>query len=459
MSSVRPVSQTREHWGVLGGGLLGAIVALRLARAGRRVSLLTTDDAETCQTATRGDDPPARWQEPQHLLDARDEAARALIDELGLGGAVRWSPARCCVWSAGGRHPLNSALDFARLPLLGLIDKTRLGAALLYMAGIEDGRPLEAMPAREWLSRLSGATCWTALWEPLLGVHLGADADRVSAAFPWSLVRRMAQARSIGWRAGSAGSVPGGTAGLEGMLDRALRAERVEVGNADAIMAIAPAGQYIMVTAADGERRFDKVVLAIPAGDVVRLCPALTAAERAGFGAIDSRGLLTATLLLRRPSSGCVATHVLDRSVAWASAIELSSFDPALAGTGRGLLRMERRLATADTARSAPLADLEHDAREALHRLFPAIGADGILAMQIERRRDAGPLLSVGYSRRLPPMATSVRGLFVVNSAYIRAAAPSLDDIAALADGAVPVLLAGSGDHQARAADIAQRVA
>ena len=51
---------------------------------------------------------------------------------------------------------MNGNADFARFPLLGLLDKARLAAAVVYASRFADPWPLYRITAQEWLTRWCG---------------------------------------------------------------------------------------------------------------------------------------------------------------------------------------------------------------------------------------------------------------------------------------------------------------
>ena len=55
----------------------------------------------------------------------------------------------------------------------------------------------------------------------------------------------------------------------------------------------------------------------------------------------------------------------------------------------------------------------------ALERMYPAFSRSKLRAFRVSRVRYVFPIATLGYSRTLPAIATSVPGAFVLNSAHI----------------------------------------
>jgi protoporphyrinogen oxidase len=78
----------------------------------------------------------------------------------------------------------------------------------------------------------------------------------------------------------------------------------------------------------------------------------------------------------------------------------------------------------------------------ALSAMYPGFESDQIVAHAVARARYVLPLSTVGYSDRLPPMQTSVPGVYVVNSAHIVNGTLNANETVGLANRSVPVVTA-----------------
>src|SRR5205085_7670516 len=73
----------------------------------------------------------------------------------------------------------------------------------------------------------------------------------------------------------------------------------------------------------------------------------------------------------------------------------------------------------------------------ALEKMYPHFRREDVLAFQVSRVRHVLAIATLGYSEQLPPMKTSVPGLFVVNSAHIVNGTLNVNETLALAERAV----------------------
>ena len=101
--------------GVVGGGLLGMTLALRLRQRGARVTLL--DAAPTAgglADAMRIGD--FTWDRFYHVMLLSDLNTRALVDELGLTDRLRWGRTRTGFFTDGALHSMSNSVEFLRFP-------------------------------------------------------------------------------------------------------------------------------------------------------------------------------------------------------------------------------------------------------------------------------------------------------------------------------------------------------
>lgn len=430
------------HHGIVGGGVLGLTLALRLVQAGQRVSLFEAAPAfgglaEGWQLAD------VHWDRYYHVIAGGDAAHLALLDELGLSPLVQWQRTRTNFFDGQTLRPLNHALDYLRLPTMGLIDKLRVAATIIHASRLTDLKPLEAQTAQAWLTRLSGPRGWAGLWRPLLRGKLGANADVASAAYIASVIRRFYGAREGAAKQECFGFVEGGSTPLVAALVERLRAAgaTLHVGTAVTALRRVPEGG-LMIEHAAGRAQCDRVLATCPTPLLAALCPDMSAADVQRLRSLRWQGIVCASLLLTRPLGGAYMTYITDERAPFTTVIEMSSLAGSARFGGRHLVYLPRYVPTdaADFERSDD--ELADGFISGVQRMFPDLRREQVLAWRIARARHVLAVPEVGHRDRVPAMATGVDGLFVVNSSQIVDAALSINDSVRLADASAARLLA-----------------
>src|SRR5262245_45828713 len=145
----------RSGWAIVGGGILGMTLALRLRQQGQDVTLFeAADHLGGLASAWRLGE--VTWDKHYHVTLLSDTRLRALLDELGLEQEIDWVETRTGFYTDGRLYSMSNSLEFLRFPPLGLVDKLRLGVTIWYASQLKDWRRLETIPVTDWLRRLSG---------------------------------------------------------------------------------------------------------------------------------------------------------------------------------------------------------------------------------------------------------------------------------------------------------------
>lgn len=76
----------------------------------------------------------------------------------------------------------------------------------------------------------------------------------------------------------------------------------------------------------------------------------------------------------------------------------------------------------------------------ALERMMPNFRRDDLVAFRVSRAPSVMALPTLGYSQRVPPMTTSLPGVYVVNSAQIVNGTLNVNETIALAEQAITEL-------------------
>ncbi len=429
-----------RRWGIVGGGVLGLTLALRLARAGERVTVLEAAP-KLGGLASAWSLDGVVWDRFYHVTLLSDRHIRALLGELGLTDEVRWAVTRTGFLVDGRLHSLSSSLDFLRFPPLGVVDKARLALTVLRAAHMRDARSLEGIPVVEWLTRWSGRRVVGRIWLPLLRAKLGASVAIASAAFIRASIARMYAARRAGMKREMLGYVASGYARVLARFAEVLAAAGVELRTGFRVVRVGRTAVGLEVVGAHGAIPFDRVVVTAPAPLAAEICPDLTAAERARLAAVRYQGIVCASLLLRRPLAGFYVTNLVDDWVPFTGVIEMTALVDRVAFGGRSLVYLPRYAAADDEAWGWSDDEVRERFLAALARIYPGFDGSAVDAFRVARARHVQAIPTLHYSRTAPPPATSVPGLHLVSSAQIVDGTLNVDETVALADRAARELL------------------
>ncbi len=406
--------------GIVGGGILGLALALRLAERGDAVTVFEAAP-EFGGLASVWEIDGVVWDRHYHVTLFSDTRLRALLADLGLEDRIAWSSVGTGFYSGGRFHPMNGALDFLRFPPLGLIDKLRLGLTIVLGSRIADPMPLEETSVEAWLVKWSGRKTFETIWRPLLRAKLGERYHDASAAFIWAIIVRLYAARRAGLGSERFGYVPGGYACVIDTLVARLRDLGVGlVANARVASVSGRGDGDATVTLSDGRTHdFDRVVVTSAAPLAATLIPGLQPGERDRLASKLYGGIVCASVMLDEPLGPYYVTNLTDEWVPFSAVIDMSNIVDRAAWKGRALVYLPKYVRPDDPLFEASDEAIQTAFVAALERMYPGFARDTVRAFKISRVREVFPIATLRYSRSLPPIATSVPGVFTLNSAHI----------------------------------------
>jgi protoporphyrinogen oxidase len=413
------MSTQPERWGIIGGGILGMTLAWRLRRQGKDVTLIEAAD-HLGGLAAAWDLGGVVWDRHYHVTLLSDARLRALLAELGLEREIDWVETRTGFYTGGRLYSMSNSLEFLRFPPLGLWDKLRLAATIVYASRIQDWRRLERVGVADWLRRWSGRRTFEAIWLPLLRAKLGENYRHASAAFIWAIIARMYAARRTGLKKEMFGYVRGGYARVLERFAAALDDLGVALRLGQPVRTVESQAGEVRVELADGRiESFDRVVLTVPAPIAARACPGLSADEADRLRSIRYQGIICASLLLKKPLAGYYVTNITEGWVPFTAVIEMSALVDRGCFGGHALVYLPRYVPPDDPAFALTDEAIRDQFLDALARMYPHFDRGDLVAFRVSRVRHVLAISTVNYSSMLPPMVTSAPGVAIVNSAHI----------------------------------------
>ena len=448
--------RTKERIAVVGGGVLGMTLAHRLAQAGKNVTLFEAANqlGGLASAWQLGD---IVWDRHYHVTLMSDTHTRALLDELDLERDMRWVQTKTGFYTDGSLHSMSSSLEFLKFSPLGLTDKARLAATIFYASKIKDWKRLEQVPVSDWLRKLSGEATFQKIWLPLLRAKLGENYRDTSAAFIWTTIARMYAARRSGLKKEMFGYVPGGYARVLDTFSRRLFSERVytKLGNPIREIRKQSTGHMTLHYGDDTRNNFDRVIVTAAAPAAARMVKGLEDQERTRLQSIRYLGVLCASVLMKRPLAGYYVTNITDSAIPFTGVIEMSALVDRQEFNGNHLVYLPKYLSPDDPMFDLSDAEIEERFLSGLEKMYPAFDRADVLTFKISRVRNVVALPTLNYSALVPPMDTSIPGLYLVNSSQIVNGTLNVNESVQLAQIAATNLLAERHERPAQVRKIA----
>lgn len=445
------ISSSSKQWAIVGGGMLGMTLALRLAQAGQQVTLFESADTLGGLASAWSLDNIV-WDRHYHVTLLSDQFFRSLLREIGLEQDMQWVESKTGVYANGTLYSVSNAIEFLKFPPLGLIDKLRLALTIIYGSKIRDWRRLEKISVEQWLRRWSGNRTFEKFWLPLLRSKLGDNYQKASASFIWAIIARLYAARRTGLKKEMFGYLPGGYARILERFALTLAETGVEIRLGQRIQQVkSTSEQRVTLELSHGtQQTFDQVVVTAAAPIAAQLCPGLPPADLHRLKGIQYQGILCASVLLKKSLSPYYVTNITEDWVPFTGVIEMTALVDRQLFNGNSLVYLPKYIDPDDPLFAVSDQDLEESFVTALERMYPDFDREDILKFQVSRIKYVLPVSTLNYSQTLPPMHPDVPGLHLINSAHIPNGTLNVNETIQLAEKASAELLTLSSIEQQR---------
>jgi protoporphyrinogen oxidase len=135
-------------------------------------------------------------------------------------------------------------------------------------------------------------------------------------------------------------------------------------------------------------------------------------------------------------------TNITDAWVPFTAVIEMTALVPPAELGGRHLVYLPKYVPADDPALEWPNEQIQERFLAALERMYPQFDRGDVLAFRASRVRHVLAIATLNYSAHVPRMATSIPGLFVVNSAQILNGTLNVNETIQLAERSLEALVA-----------------
>ncbi|MBI20904.1 MAG: amine oxidase [Chloroflexi bacterium] len=173
---------------VIGAGAAGLSAAYDLINYGHSVDVFESSYFVGGQASTIevGGSPLERGY---HHLFTTDYHIIELMNELSIKDSLVWYKSSVGTYSDGKLYKTTTPIDLMTLSLLPFMERIRLGFFTLSIKKIKDWNKLENITANEWLQNNLGGDAYSKLWEPLLRSKFGKYYDQIGMPWFWSKIQ------------------------------------------------------------------------------------------------------------------------------------------------------------------------------------------------------------------------------------------------------------------------------
>jgi protoporphyrinogen oxidase len=445
--------------GIVGGGVLGISLALRLAQAGARVTVIERGPS-LGGLAGAFDFGGHEVDRFYHVITAADERMIAMAEEVGLGDQMRFTPVGAGFFANGEMHDFNGVGDLLRFSPLSPPARLRLGLFVAQCQLRSSYDELEKIPLETWLRRICGNQVWERIWKPLLDTRFDGDPSGLPATYLWARTRRMSGARQGKGRGGEEmGHIVGGHQRLIDEMVARARELGVEARTDAPVggLAMDADGAITGVELGEETLEFD---LTIPTLQPPALRFLLPERHRGLLAPYPQRwlGCVCPIVKVRRSLMPYYAVNIVEPTPL-TSAIETTQVLGTEHTDGLHLVYLPKYCDPEAPEQSEDDESVYRRFTDYLARLSPGFSREEVVDWTVQRAKLVEPVhaLSAGEGVRVAPVWPGVEGLALASNAQIYPHLLNGDSVMGFAEGVATEVADRLGLAGSAAADSARK--
>jgi protoporphyrinogen oxidase len=421
--------------GIIGGGLMGLALALRLTRQGHSITVFERE-RQLGGLATYHNYGPFYWDRFYHVILPTDNYLIRFLQDIGLADRLRWQRTLTGFYVDRQFHSMSSALEFLRFPPVSLLGKVRMALTILYCSRINNWRKLERISVADWLRRLGGRAVYEKIWKPLLLAKLGENYKRVSAVFIWSYIKRMFSAREGSAKKEQLGHVAGGYKTVFDRLEEFIRSAGGVIRTEVAVSRISPSIEGGLAVKYENQtEHFDKIIFTSPVNVLRQVAdPSLIKLDDRGNG-VEYLGVICMVLVTRKPLVPYYIVNIADPRIPFTGIIGMSNLVHTEETAGLHVTFLPKYLDSNSPVLRTPDAELKSEFFAGLRLMFPDLDEKGIESVHINRATKVQPLQVLNYSKLVPQVASEHPDFFVLNTSQFTHMTLNNNEVIAAVDG------------------------
>lgn len=404
---------------IIGAGVAGLTAAYRLSQAGWQVTLLDAAQ-EPGGLASSLDIEGTPVERFYHFICRADDDLIQFMAELGIREALTWRGTRTAFFHEGRLYPFGTPFDLLRFSAIPWMQRFRFGIHIITSRYRAVWKWLDQIPAKPWLIENIGEQAYQVIWHPLLSVKFGADHDRISAAWIWHRIWRVAKSRRRLWERESFGYLENGSQTLIDTLLTHLRTQpgcEIRFGQAAAELLLD--GQRIRGVHVGGQDIPAEAVLstaALPALADILPQSAATGAYQQHLRQIKFIGVVTMLFSLKRPFSPYFWMNINDARIPFNGIIEVTNLNQNWQKKGLNLLYVPLYISPEEMAFSFPDEQFYEEYMRVLRLVRPDFNADWVKEWRISRSQHAQAVCTTHFATLVPELRAPLHGLYVTDS-------------------------------------------
>jgi protoporphyrinogen oxidase len=404
---------------IIGAGLAGLSAAYDLGRLGHRVTLTDSspDLGGLASSLIMDGRPIERFY---HFICGGDNDLIDLVDEIGLSDRLHWVQSKTSFYYRGKLFDFGLPTDLLRFTPVPFFQRIRFGLNVMSSRYRNSWQELDGIPAKKWLIEQIGPEAYEVIWDPLLRVKFGDHHDKVSAAWIWHRIYRVASSRRRLWEREYLGYLERGSDTVVDELAAHIRQmPNVEIRTSTRVQQILTENGAVTGIRIEGSGEIilcQNVISTVALTLLTRMAPDLPLEYVQKIGSVDYIGVVCGLLKLKQPITSSFWVNINDPNIPFNGFIEYSNLNKHMGLGDKSIVYIPYYLRTTEPRFSFPDEQIMDEFVDGLRRVNPAFSRDWIEEAHISRAPYAQAICGVNFSQIVPDHQTPLTGLYITDS-------------------------------------------
>jgi len=405
---------------IIGAGFTGLVASYHLAKSGKSVCLIDSDDQVGGLASTFKFNDGTVVEKFYHHWFNNDLYVPALVADLGCDSKIKYLPTKTSMYFNKTVWSLSSPIDLLRFKPLSFINRIRLGLLVFKVRSISNWKSIEGLTSYEWLSSICGKKVFNIVWRPLIESKFSIFADKVNAVWMWKKLVLRGSTRSKGGKEELC-YFQGGFGNLSNIIKLKIEEYGGDVLLNTKIDDLTIEGDKV-IGAVSGSRVFSgQKFLFTPAFPIIAdiFKNSMYHEWLSKLRRVNYLGNMCLVLRLNKSLSDTYWLNVNDPGFPFVGVIEHTNFDTPANYAGSHMVYLSKYLSTSDAVWEYSDEKYFKFAFDALARMFPELDEDSVIDYKVWRAEYAQPVTEVNYSEYIPSAKTPYSNAFISTMAQI----------------------------------------
>ncbi|MBT9186727.1 NAD(P)/FAD-dependent oxidoreductase [Zobellia russellii] len=402
---------------IVGGGLMGLVLAQKISSSTKATVKVLEQDNLPGGLSTYHNYGDFTWDKFYHAITPTDTDLIDFLNEIGLEDQIQWRRSLTGFYENKKFHSVSSSFEFLLFPLLGPIDKMRLGYTILKGSRTDDWKALEKIHVTDWLIKLGGKKTYDKFWAPMLHAKLGENHKKVSAVFIWTYIKRLFKARSSAAKKEHMAYVNGGYKTIFDRLEENLKQKGSNLLLDSKVENISPDPDGGMNISYNGTtEHFDKVVFTSPLNVMEKVTSPELYNISKSTKPIDYLGVVCLILVTKKPITPFYVLNIGDNDTPFTGVIGMSSLVDLEETANQHITYFPKYVGQDNELWSKSDEEITADFLDGVKYLYPDFDEADMISSHVHRAFKVQPMQVLNYSEIVPKVNTPHPDFYVLNT-------------------------------------------